>query len=128
MTAPKDFADLDLPKLTEKQFQGHITELAKLCHWWAYHTHDSRRSEAGFPDLVLVRGSWLVFAEIKVGDNKPTRKQLACLARLKATGANVFIWHPDDWPFIQELLQEGRMPCLTTSLKYAVPTAIRASE
>ncbi len=42
-------------KLYEKPFQAQVVELARLSGWLTYHTHDSRRSQSGFPDLVLVR-------------------------------------------------------------------------
>src|SRR5688572_19177552 len=40
---------------TERAFQAQVVKYARLMGWTAYHTHDSRRSQAGFPDLVLVR-------------------------------------------------------------------------
>ena len=34
--------------------------------WMVYHSYDSRRSDgAGFPDLVMVRGGRVIFAELK---------------------------------------------------------------
>jgi hypothetical protein len=42
---------------TEKQFMAQVIQLARLRKWLVYHTHDARRSVAGFPDLVLVRGA-----------------------------------------------------------------------
>ena len=42
--------------MRERQFQRTITDLADLHGWTWYHAHDSHRSNAGFPDLVLIRG------------------------------------------------------------------------
>lgn len=39
----------------ESEAQQTILDLAGWRRWWAYHTFDSRRSQGGFPDLVLVR-------------------------------------------------------------------------
>ena len=36
-------------KMTEEKLQRCILELANVCGWLAYHTHDSRRSPKGFP-------------------------------------------------------------------------------
>ena len=37
-------------------FQPDVIKLAKLCGFRRpYHVHDSRRSEAGFPDLILIK-------------------------------------------------------------------------
>ena len=41
--------------MTEKKFQAAVLQIANMYGWLAYHTHDSRRSAPGFPDLVLVR-------------------------------------------------------------------------
>ena len=51
--------------MTERDMQNTIVEAAKRCGWLVYHTHDSRRSEKGFPDLVLVRPPMVLFMELK---------------------------------------------------------------
>ena len=48
--------------LREKQVQSAILDVARLLGWRVYHTFDSRKSEAGFPDLVLVRDR-VIYAE-----------------------------------------------------------------
>lgn len=40
--------------MKEAVLQAQIEQLARTLGWLVYHTHDSRRSQAGFPDLVLV--------------------------------------------------------------------------
>lgn len=40
--------------MSESVFQSKVINMAKSLGWEHYHTHDSRRSVAGFPDLVLV--------------------------------------------------------------------------
>ena len=51
--------------VTEKQLQGLVIEAALIAGWLAFHAYDSRRSQPGFPDLVLVRGSEALFVELK---------------------------------------------------------------
>lgn len=92
--------------LSEAQFQAKVVALARANAWAAYHTHDSRRSEAGFPDLVMLRRGRLVVAELKVGSNKTTADQdkwLALFADLP--GARVFRWRPEDWSEICKELE-----------------------
>lgn len=54
-----------LPAESEAAFMQKVVSLAGFCGWLVYHTHRSDRSPAGFPDLVMVRGSRLLFAECK---------------------------------------------------------------
>ena len=91
--------------LTEKQFQSQVEELADILGWRHYHTHDSRRSQAGFPDLTLVKPPRLIFAELKVGTREPTREQQAWIDDLLECGIEVYVWRPDDWQRIVEILQ-----------------------
>jgi hypothetical protein len=90
--------------MTEGQLQRHVLQLAGLCGWLTYHTHDSRRSEAGFPDLVGVRADRLFFAELKREDEEPTRPQELWLSALGRVHPDVYLWRPSDWPQIQQLL------------------------
>lgn len=92
----------------EKAFLGQVLQLARLYGWLAYHTHDSRHSAGGFPDLTLVRGGRLVFAELKVGGNTPTPAQVVWLRALEAAGAEAYVWRPGDFDQIQTVLSGGR--------------------
>ena len=92
------------PKLTEKRFMAQVVEYARLAGWLVYHTHDSRRSCAGFPDLLLVRGATILAAELKVGTKRPTAEQQAWLEALEAAGVPAYLWRPADWPEIERVL------------------------
>ena len=85
------------PRLTEKRFQQQVLELARLCGWAAYHTHDSRRSSAGFPDLVLTRRPRVIFAELKSDRGAPSPAQRAWIDELRACGQEAYIWRPEHW-------------------------------
>lgn len=41
--------------LSERELQKNIIAAAAMLGWHVYHTFDSRRSQAGFPDLLMVR-------------------------------------------------------------------------
>jgi thiol:disulfide interchange protein len=96
-----------LPRITEKQFMAQVLRLAHLCHWRTYHTHDSRRSVAGFPDLVLLRGPRVVVAELKVGRNRPTPAQVEWLESWRAAGVPAYLWTPAEWGEIEAVLTES---------------------
>lgn len=83
--------------MTEKELQQAVVDLARLLGWRVYHTYDSRRSTAGFPDLTLVRGSRLVFVELKAEKGRASIAQLTWLRDLSAAGADTYLWRPADW-------------------------------
>jgi hypothetical protein len=91
------------PGITERQLLDAVVAYARLRDWLAYHTFDSRRSEAGFPDVVLVRGGRLVFVELKVAGRRPRVEQQRYLERLRgveleAAGAvAVHVWTEAEW-------------------------------
>ena len=67
----------------EAMFQAKVLAFARLRGWLCYHTFDSRRSTAGFPDLVMVRKDRLVFAELKRSpSHRPTDDQVQWLRAL----------------------------------------------
>lgn len=83
---------------SEAALQAAITELAKACGWRVYHTHDSRRSEPGFPDLVLERRRRMIFAELKTERGRLSATQREWLDALRSVpGIQVRLWRPSDW-------------------------------
>ena len=83
--------------ISERRLQSAILQAARCTGWMAYHTFDSRRSQPGYPDLTLVRGHRLIFAELKSKTGRLTPQQRGWLEALKATGAEVHLWRPADW-------------------------------
>lgn len=89
---------------SEKGFLAAVVRLARLCGWLVYHTHDSRRSQAGFPDLVLCKPPRVIYAELKSERGRVRPEQQQWLERLRACGADARLWRPSDWKEIQEVL------------------------
>ena len=84
----------DLRDILEKDWQTEVRKLSQFLGWkHAYHTHDSRRSDTGFPDLVLVRDR-VVFLELKREQGRVTDTQREWLAALTAAGAEVYVARP----------------------------------
>lgn len=82
--------------LSEKEWQQQLVALARTLGWdRVYHTHDSRRSAGGFPDLVLVRDR-VIFAELKREKTKPSSEQEDWLSQLAKAGAEAYLWRPSD--------------------------------
>jgi hypothetical protein len=51
----------------------------------------------GFPDLVLVRGGRLIFAELKSTTGKTSADQDAWLAELRLACPETYVWEPSRW-------------------------------
>lgn len=110
--------------MTEAQLQRAILGtkrapgLADGLGWRGYHTHRSDRSPAGFPDLVLVRRGWLIFAELKRQDRKakPSAAQEEWLDDLGEVEARLYpfvtahVWRPLDLldGSIERILRESQ--------------------
>ena len=105
----------------EKDFQQSIIEYAELCGWFVYHVARVKRqlraaTSVGYPDLTLLRGSQMIFAELKVGNNRLTEDQRRWMDRFnyffhdiylssKAFRGGVYVWRPEDWPEIERILK-----------------------
>lgn len=90
--------------MKEATLQTQIERLARTLGWRIYHTHDSRRSNPGFPDLVLVhaRQRRVLWRELKTQKGRVRPEQRAWLDDLTAAGEDAAIWRPSD-------LIEGRV-------------------
>lgn len=84
--------------MTEAQLQASVMDLSRQLGLYVYHTHDSRRSAKGFPDLVIV-GNAVLFRELKGAalSARPTIEQHEVLTRLTEARADAGIWRPADW-------------------------------
>ena len=83
--------------MKESVFQAHVIRLARALGWDVYHTHDSRRSQPGYPDLHLwhpVHGQ--LFRELKTMRGKQSVDQVRVERSLRAAGADVAVWRPAD--------------------------------
>lgn len=100
MTAPICEADL----------QQAVIDCAHLFHWRVAHFRAAMTrgrwstpvsaDGAGFPDLVMVRGGQIIFAELKAAKGRVRTEQTVWLnALLLADGPTVrtYTWRPDDW-------------------------------
>jgi hypothetical protein len=83
--------------MTERQLQDAVMELARTLGFLVWHCYDSRNSEPGFPDLVLVheRSGALLFAELKSTAGRVTPEQDRWLRALALRGT-AFVWRPTE--------------------------------
>lgn len=93
------------PSIPEKDFQKRVTD---LCDWYGllwYHPNDSRRDNAGFPDLVIVGPGGAVFAELKTETGRVSTAQAKWHKALLLSGCDSHIWRPGDWEQIVSKLK-----------------------
>ncbi len=95
----------DIRSIPEDELQAKVVKLAKQLGYKIYHTYDSRLSEEGWPDLVLVRKKTVIFAELKTETGKLTPSQKRWLAALMAAGQRTYCWRPSDIESIAKILQ-----------------------
>ncbi len=84
--------------VTEASWQAQVIEAADLFGWFVYHNPDSRRSAAGFPDLVLIRPPRVLFLELKRQTGRLSPIQREVIDQLDACpGVEVHVARPSDW-------------------------------
>ena len=84
-------------QLTEDAWQAIVISQAKARGWRVYHTFDSRRSTAGYPDLTLVRPPRVLFVELKTAAGRLTPAQLDWIGDLRhCHGVEAHVWRPGD--------------------------------
>jgi hypothetical protein len=85
--------------MSEDQFQKAVLQLAQLNGYEIrYHNPDSRRSQAGFPDLVLASQTRARFLlrELKTDTGRVSGIQKFTIGVLEACGIDVAVWRPAD--------------------------------
>jgi len=91
--------------MTEKQLMQNVIDLARMLGCLTFHTYDSRRSEPGFPDLVIVgkrrvkgESPRVIFAELKSQTGRLSHAQRLWIEALnQCRQAEVYVWRPSDW-------------------------------
>ena len=95
----------------EGSLLARVRRLATDNGWLTYHTHDSRRSEYGFVDLVCTDGTAVLMYELKTNSGKLTPEQQRWLSLLKHTGkVEAGVWRPRDFAQITARLTRKEAP------------------
>lgn len=84
----------------ERTFQKMVVDAARLMGYrQIYHTHNSKRSQPGFPDLVLVSTARkrTLFVELKTMTGKVSPHQEEWIGALREAGQEAVILRPSDW-------------------------------
>lgn len=104
----------------EKDYQAKVMKFARDHGWMVAHFHDSRKmvrrgnkyipvadgDAAGFPDLLLARGTDLLFWEVKTELGKTKPKQDEWLLTLREGGHEARVVRPSDFDsYVQPRLE-----------------------
>lgn len=89
---------------SEAEWQSFVIGYAKLRGWWVMHILRPIGTQAGWPDLTLLRGREAIFAELKKEGGKLTQIQREVLSRLEVAGQRVYVWRPSDRELVEEIL------------------------
>lgn len=79
---------------TEAAFQATVTEMAERLGWISVHFPNAIINPSGWPDLTLIKGRRVIFAELKTERGKLGPKQQERIEELKFIGAEVYVWRP----------------------------------
>uniref|UniRef100_A0AAU2V6W4 VRR-NUC domain-containing protein n=1 Tax=Streptomyces sp. NBC_00003 TaxID=2903608 RepID=A0AAU2V6W4_9ACTN len=92
---------------SEEQWRRQVREIATRYGWTLqYHTADSRRSDAGWPDEVFGHAGRqrTLFVEFKSDIGRIRPAQRVWLAHLADCGFEVAVWRPGDLPTVLRVL------------------------
>ena len=89
-------------QMTERDLLANVTQAARLLGWLAYHTHISKHSESGFPDLILIErtdaeAARIIAAELKRESAGPSPAQVVWLDAFFDAGVETYLWRPSHW-------------------------------
>ena len=102
--------------ISEKIFTAQIIRMCQMFNWKVAHFRPAMTKRgkwvtavqgdgAGFPDLVLIRDSRPIFAELKSAKGKLTAGQEAWLKAASNAGIEVYTWRPRDIDVIERILR-----------------------
>ncbi len=93
--------------MSEKELVQNILDLARALDYLAYHSKDSRWSEPGFPDIILVGRGRVIAIECKAEEGKlrgPVQGhyrvfpgQQDWLDAFQKGGAEAYLFRPSSW-------------------------------
>ena len=72
--------------------------------WHTFHVRNSRGSDPGWPDLVLLRPPRSIYAELKTMAGRVSKSQRETLGELEACGYETYVWRPCDRDEIARVL------------------------
>lgn len=82
--------------MSEADLQAAVLAMCRWMGLLVYHTHDSRRSQPGYPDLTIAGPGGVIFRELKTARGRVSDAQKRWLQVLGAGHADAAVWRPAD--------------------------------
>jgi hypothetical protein len=83
-------------QMTEAKLQETVRQLCKNLGLFHYHPFDSRRSEPGWPDSVVIGYGGIIFRELKSERGVVSTDQRQVGHMIRAAGGSWGVWRPSD--------------------------------
>ena len=97
--------------ISEAALQKSLIEVAELHNWLVWHDNDSRRNNAGLPDLICAHPSHGVcFIELKSERGYLRPEQKLWRDTLIMAGAKYYVFRPRDRFVADDLFARGEWP------------------
>ncbi len=97
---------MNVNRISEKEFQKQVIDLARIYHWDYYHTFYSLKSQRGYPDLILIKPPNLLVVELKANYGKLSVFQEKWLKLFGDCGVETYCWKPDNFDEIVRRLSK----------------------
>lgn len=104
-------------RIRESAFTAQVIELAHVFGWMVAHFRPAWTSKGwrtpvqgdgvGFPDLIILRGTRGIAAELKQDGKHCTEAQRRWIDAFRHAGFEVYEWHPREWDEIRDVLAGG---------------------
>src|SRR4051794_40180372 len=76
--------------------EANIRKLIKDLNLWAYHPRNSKGSQAGWPDWVIIGRAGILYRELKSESGTVTAEQRHVGELITRAGGNWRVWRPRD--------------------------------
>lgn len=89
--------------MSEADWQRRVTDYCTVLRLLWYHVPDSRRTNPGFPDLVIAGPGGVLFVELKTERGKVSAHQQTWIDTLEPH-VQTRVWRPSQWDEVYDTL------------------------
>lgn len=83
-------------KMSENELLDHVRRITIQLGLLVHHAYDSRRSDPGLPDLIILSPKGVLWRELKTEKGRLRPMQARWLETLTRNGSDAGVWRPTD--------------------------------